>query len=111
MAAQHSLVFGVFKTPSPADKAVSRLTSAGFSDSDVSLLTSNIDGLLSVLGIPEHESRLYEGYVEEGGVLLSVHCSNLLEIDRANTILEQNSAEGIYGTGAEAVSTNEIDKP
>lgn len=111
MAGQHSLVFGVFKAPSPADKAVSRLTSAGFSNADVSLLTSNIDGLLSVMGIPEHETRLYEGYVEEGGVLLSVHCSNLLEIDRANTILEQNSAEGIYATGADAVNAHEVRKP
>jgi len=81
MTGQKTAVFGIFKTSSEAEKAISRLTSAGFSNSDVSLEESNIDGL------------------EEAGVLLAVHCSNSLEIDRANIILEQNGAESISSAG------------
>jgi hypothetical protein len=108
IAAQNTTVFGVFKTPPPADRAVSRLTSAGFSNSDVSLLKSNIDGLLSVMGIAQNEASSYQEYVKMGGVLLSVHCSNSLEIDRANTILKQNGAEHISSTDEQAVGTHGV---
>ena len=41
MEDKRTAVFGIFKTTSQADKAVSRLLSAGFSNSDVSVLTSD----------------------------------------------------------------------
>ncbi len=110
MTGQNTTVFGVFKTPSRADKAAGRLTSAGFSNADVSRLKSNIYDLLSGMGIPEHKTRHYEGYVEEGGILLSVRCGNSLEIDRANIILEQNGAEGISSTREEAGSAHAVHK-
>jgi len=111
MPGQNTAVFGIFKSPSLVSKAVSRLTSAGFSNSDVSLPRSNIVGLLSGMGIPESESRRYRTQVKEGGILLAVHCSNSLEVDRANTILEQNGAENIFSAGEQAVSTHSFNKP
>lgn len=47
MTGQRTAVFGVFSAGSQADKAASRLTSAGFSNSDISLLESTIDSLLA----------------------------------------------------------------
>jgi hypothetical protein len=104
-------VFGIFKSASRADKAVSRLTSAGFSNSDVSLLQSHIGGLLSAMGIPDNMAKRFEGCLKEGGALLWVHCSNSLEIDRANIILEQNGADSISATREEAVSTHGVQSP
>lgn len=111
MTRQKTAVFGSFKTALQADRAVSRLTSAGFSNSHVSLLKSNIYGLLSGIGIPKNEAKRYEGHVEEGGILLEVHCSNSLEIDRANIILEQNGAEGVFTTREEALSIHGVHRP
>jgi hypothetical protein len=111
MAGQNTPVVGIFKTASQADKTVDRLTSAGFSNSDVFLLKSNIDGLLSSIGIPDNEATRYEAYVKAGGILLGVHCSNSLEIDRANIILEQNGSEKIFSTGEQAVSTHGVHRP
>jgi hypothetical protein len=111
MAGQNTAVFGIFKAAPQAGRAVSRLTSAGFSNSDVSLLKSNIDGLLSVMGIAQNEAKRYEEYVKAGGILLSVHCSNSLEIDRANIILKQNGAENISSTGEQEVSTQGVHRP
>jgi len=110
MPAQNTAVFGMFKTTSQSDKAVSRLTSAGFLDSDISVLASNIDGLLESMGIPDYKAKRYEGLMKDGGVLLWVHCDTSLEIDRADTILEQNGAEDVFSTGVTAVSTHEVDK-
>lgn len=99
--ADHTAVFGIFETAAKADKAVGRLTSAGFSNADISLLSSVIDGLLAGMGIPEHKAGRYEGWLQEGGMLLSVECCNALEVDRANTILQQNGAADISSTSVQ----------
>jgi hypothetical protein len=108
---QITAVLGSFRTTLQADRAVSRLTSAGFSNSDVSLLKSNIHGSLSGMGIPKNEAKRYEGYVKEGGILLAVHCSNSLEIDRANIILKQNGAEAISSSDEKTFSTPDVNRP
>ena len=111
MTLQNTAVFGIFKTTSQADRAVSRLTSAGFSNSEVSILEWNIDGVLAGMGIPENEAKRYERYVKERDILLAVHCSNSLEIDRANTILEQNGAEDIFSSDENAFITHGVNRP
>ena len=107
MTGQRTAVFGVFSTGSQAEKAVSRLTSAGFSNSDISLLEPTIDSLLIGVEIPPH----YEGYAKEGCLLILVHCFDDLEIDRANTILEQNGAERIFSTGEIPIASHGAKKP
>ncbi len=111
MTQQKTAVFGSFSSTSQADRAVSRLTSAGFSNSDVSLLKSNIHASLSGMGIPKNEAKRYEGYVQQGGILLAVHCSNSLEIDRANIILKQNGAEAISSSDEKTFSTPDASRP
>jgi hypothetical protein len=44
MEDKKTAVFGIFKSTSEADRAASRLMSAGFSNADISLLASDIDG-------------------------------------------------------------------
>jgi len=104
MAGQNTAVFGIFKASPAANKAVSRLTSAGFSNSDIFLQRSNIGGLLSGAGVSQNEALPYEGNARRGCILVTVQCSNSLEIDRANTILEQNGAESIF-SASENVGT------
>jgi hypothetical protein len=56
-------------------------------------------GALVGMGIPEYEAKRYEGWIKEGGILLSVHCDTSAEIDRAKDILNRTHAQGIASTG------------
>jgi len=56
-------------------------------------------GALIGLGIPEYEAKRYEGRLQRGGILLSVHCDTSDEIDRAKEILESVGGEDISSTG------------
>lgn len=40
-------------------------------------------GALIGMGIPEYEAKRYEGWVKDGGALLSVHCETSDQISRA----------------------------
>ncbi len=54
-----------------------------------------LTGALIGLGIPEYEASRYEGRINEGGVLLSVHADDFLTADRARDILKKTGAEDI----------------
>jgi len=56
-------------------------------------------GALIGLGIPEFEAKRYEGLVQKGGILLSVHCETSEEIKRAKEIMKNTGAEDICSTG------------
>ncbi len=56
-------------------------------------------GALIGLGIPEYEAKRYEGRMQKGGILLSVHCDTSDEIKRAKEIMEHTGAEDISATG------------
>lgn len=56
-------------------------------------------GSLVGMGIPEYEAKRYEGWIKDGGVLLSVHCDTSDEIKSATDILEQTHAQGVSSTG------------
>ena len=56
-------------------------------------------GAMVGMGIPEYEAKRYEGWVKEGGVLLSVHCDTSNEIKRAKEILKSTGAQDISSTG------------
>lgn len=58
-----------------------------------------IGGALIGLGIPEYEAKRYEGFIKEGGILLSVHASSADEVARAKKCLEQTGAKDISSTG------------
>ena len=59
-----------------------------------------IAGGLVGLGIPEYEAKRYAGYVNDGGILLSVHTGHSDEVNKAKLILEQTGAKDI-STGGE----------
>jgi hypothetical protein len=56
-------------------------------------------GALIGLGIPEYEAKRYEGRVQKGGILLSVHCDSSDAVRRAKDIMRITSAQNISSTG------------
>jgi hypothetical protein len=58
-----------------------------------------LTGALIGLGIPEYEAKRYEGRLQKGAILLSVHCDTSDEIKRAKEILKSTGAEDISSTG------------
>ncbi len=63
-------------------------------------------GALVGMGIPEYEAKRYEGRVNDGGVLVSVHCESSEEISRAKDVLKAAGGEDIASSGEKAVSTH-----
>lgn len=58
-----------------------------------------VAGALIGLGMPEYEAKRYEGFVKDGGILLSVHTENSNQLDKAKECLEQTGARDISSTG------------
>lgn len=56
-------------------------------------------GALIGLGIPEYEAKRYEGRMQKGSVLLSVHCDTSDDIKRAKELMKNTGAEDISSTG------------
>lgn len=56
-------------------------------------------GALIGVGIPEYEARRYEGRLQKGGMLLSVHCDTSEEVDLAKEIMDRSGGEDIASTG------------
>jgi len=70
-----------------------------------------ITGGLVGLGIPEYEAKRYAGYVNDGGILLSVHTGNSKMVDKAKLILEQTGAKDISTNGEVAVDHSKTVRP
>ncbi len=62
-------------------------------------------GALIGMGIPEYEAKRYEGHLQKGSILLSVHCDTSDEIDRAKQILARTGGEDISSTGESSTGT------
>jgi hypothetical protein len=63
-------------------------------------------GALIGMGIPEYEAKRYEGRLQKGGILLSVHCDTSEEIGRAKEILERTGGEDVSSTGESSTGTD-----
>src|SRR6202165_1371032 len=63
-----------------------------------------ITGALIGMGIPEYEAKRYEGRLQKGGILLSVHCTSSDEVKRAKEVLERTGAEDVSATGESSAS-------
>ncbi len=68
-----------------------------------------LTGALIGMGIPEYEAKRYEGHLQRGGILLSVHCDTSEEIDRAKEILARTGAQDIASTGESTSGTEKSD--
>jgi hypothetical protein len=66
-------------------------------------------GAMIGMGIPEYEAKRYEGRLQKGGILLSVHCDTSEDIDRAKEILDRTGAEDISSTGEASAGTQTTD--
>jgi hypothetical protein len=55
-------------------------------------------GALVGMGIPEYEAKRYEGRIQKGGILVSVHCETSDEIKTAKNIMENTGAEDVSAT-------------
>jgi len=71
---------------------------AALSGAAVGATVGGIAGALIGLGIPEFEAKRYEGKIQKGNILISVHTEDTNEAARAKEIFEQNNAEDISST-------------
>ena len=67
--------------------------------------TGGLSGALIGAGIPEYEAKRYEGKIQGGGALISVHTSNSESVDQVKEIFEHAHAEDISSTDEESVNT------
>ena len=72
---------------------------AGLAGLGVGGAVGGVAGALIGLGIPEFEAKRYEGRLQNGGILVSVHCSTSEEISRAKDVLKRTGAEDVSSTG------------
>jgi len=57
-----------------------------------------ISGALIGFGIPEYEAKRYEGFVKEGGILVSVHVDDADWAEKAQSLLEATGAKDVATT-------------
>lgn len=67
-------------------------------------------GAMIGMGIPEYEAKRYEGRLQKGGILLSVHCDTSEEVAQAKKILERTGGEDISSTGESSAGTAKPDE-
>ena len=60
-------------------------------------------GALIGLGIPEYEAKRYEGRMQGGSILLSVHCDTAEAVRRAKEIMKMAGAEDVSSTAEASV--------
>ena len=69
-----------------------------------------ITGALVGLGIPEYEAKRYEGRIQKGGILLSVHCPSSDDVKRAKEIIERTGGEDVSSTSEASVDKSATDR-
>lgn len=65
------------------------------SRTDAQVQVSGLTEALLTLGIPEKEAKRYRGRINDGGILLSVHCDGPDWINKAKDSLLSTGAEDI----------------
>lgn len=68
-------------------------------------------GALIGMGIPEYEAKRYEGRIQSGGILLSVHCDNSDWAKKAKEVLNATGAQDISSTGEASADFAKSDRP
>ncbi len=63
-----------------------------------------LTGALVGMGIPEYEAKRYEGHIQKGGILLSIHCDTADQITRAKQLMKGTGAEDISSTSESSTS-------
>jgi len=68
---------------------------AGLAGLGVGGAVGAVSGALIGLGIPEYEAKAYEGYVKNGGILVSVHVDDGNWADKAKKLLDETGAKNV----------------
>jgi uncharacterized membrane protein len=84
---------------------------AALSGAAVGAAVGGIAGALVGMGIPEYEARRYEGRIQSGNILISVHTEDQQETRRARDIFEKAGAEDIASAGEVRTRTPAHDEP
>src|ERR1700689_376262 len=82
---------------------------AGLAGLGVGGAVGGVTGALIGMGIPEYEAKRYEGRLQKGEILLSVHCDTAEEIKRCKEVLKVTGAEDISSTGESSAGTKQSD--
>jgi len=82
---------------------IPRFSHGALSGAAVDAATGGLAGALIGLGIPEYESKRYEGKIKEGSALISVNTDSSEERDQVKEIFKYAHAEDISSTGEESV--------
>src|ERR1700682_4074511 len=69
-----------------------------------------VTGALIGMGIPEFEAKRYEGHLQKGGILLSVHCETPGEIMRAKEVVKSTGGQEVSSTGESSIDTKTADQ-
>src|SRR6202163_2289231 len=83
---------------------------AGLAGLGVGGAVGGVTGALIGMGIPEFEAKRYEGRLQKGGILLSVHCDTSDEIKRAKEVMQRTGGEDISSTGEASVDSNKTNR-
>jgi len=67
-----------------------------------------VTGALVGMGIPEYEAKRYEGRLQKGGILVSVHCDTSEEVKRGKDILQRTGAEDISTAGESSADVKDV---
>jgi hypothetical protein len=78
---------------------------AGLAGLGLGSAVGGIAGALIGMGVPEYEAKRYESHVQNGGILLSVHCDTAGEITRAKEIVKAAGGDHISASGESSVGT------
>ena len=76
---------------------------AALSGAAVGAATGGLAGALIGYGVPEIEAKRYEGKIQGGNILLSVHADDAKQVDRVKEIFKKHRAEDISYTGESKV--------
>jgi hypothetical protein len=82
---------------------------AGLAGLGVGGAVGGVTGAFIGMGIPEFEAKRYEGHLQKGGILLSVHCETPGEIMRAKEVLKSTGGEEISSTGESSIDGKTAD--
>ena len=91
--------------------AAGPIMAAALAGAGVGGAIGGVTGALVGLGIPEYEAKRYEGRLQKGGILVSVHCDTSDEIKRAKEIMERTGAEDISSAGEASMDGKTSDTP
>jgi hypothetical protein len=84
---------------------------ATFAGMGVGGTLGGLAGVLFGLGMPEYEAKRYQGRIENGGILLSVHCDNPNWVNKAKRTLSSTGAEDISSTAESDADYDSADRP